>query len=71
MDRLERGGKFPVRVKLGEGFAGWVEEEIEDHLVAKAAERNIEKGDADQDCLSSLSGDDDEGKEDGDDDDDP
>ncbi len=30
--RLEAAGKFPKRVKLGEGAVGWVESEIDDYL---------------------------------------
>jgi predicted DNA-binding transcriptional regulator AlpA len=38
--RLEREGKFPKRVPLGANRHGWVDTEIDDWLVARAASRN-------------------------------
>jgi prophage regulatory protein len=38
--RLEREGKFPKRVPLGQSRHGWVDTEIDDWLVAHAASRN-------------------------------
>ena len=37
--RLEKAGKFPKRVQLGPNRVGWVEEEVQDWLVAKAMQR--------------------------------
>ena len=39
--RLINKGKFPRPVKLGEGTAAWVEQEIDDWLAERAAERAI------------------------------
>ncbi len=39
IDRLERAGLFPLRVRLGNGRCGWVEQEIEDWIQAKMALR--------------------------------
>jgi len=47
--RLEEEGKFPKRVKLGEGRyarVGWVESEILDWMRAKIAERDKRKKDS-------------------------
>lgn len=38
--RLEREGRFPKRVPLGANRHGWVDTEIDDWLVARAASRN-------------------------------
>ena len=38
--RLEAAGKFPKRVRLGTGRVGWVEEEVQDWLAARIAERD-------------------------------
>lgn len=32
IDRLERAGKFPKRIRLGECRVGWIETEIHDWL---------------------------------------
>lgn len=32
IDRLEKAGEFPQRVKLGNNRVGWLEEEIDDWL---------------------------------------
>ena len=40
--RLERDGKFPKRVPLGESRHGWLDSEIDDWLAARAAERDGE-----------------------------
>jgi prophage regulatory protein len=39
IDRLEKAGKFPKRVKLGENSVAWVEAEIDAWQSAKAAAR--------------------------------
>lgn len=39
MDRLEAAGQFPRKIKLGESAAGWLENELDDWLAARAAER--------------------------------
>jgi prophage regulatory protein len=38
--RLEAAGQFPKRVRLGQGRVGWVDEEIEDWLRQRIAERD-------------------------------
>jgi prophage regulatory protein len=38
--RLEADGKFPKRVQLGPGRVGWVDEEVQDWLKARIAERD-------------------------------
>jgi prophage regulatory protein len=37
--RLERDGKFPKRVRLGDSKHGWVDAEIEDWIASRMAER--------------------------------
>lgn len=37
--RLEAAGKFPKRVRLGQGRVAWVEQEVLDWMKAKADER--------------------------------
>jgi prophage regulatory protein len=39
VDRLEKQGKFPRRVHLGPATVAWVEEEIDQMLADKVAER--------------------------------
>lgn len=39
IDRLEKSGKFPKRVRIGENSVGWVESEIEAWIRARMAER--------------------------------
>jgi prophage regulatory protein len=41
LTRLERAGKFPHHIDLGENSIGWFEDEIDAHLEAKAAARPI------------------------------
>ncbi|MBV9570751.1 MAG: AlpA family phage regulatory protein [Alphaproteobacteria bacterium] len=38
--RLEAAGKFPKRIRLGTGRVGYVEEEIQDWIRSKVAERD-------------------------------
>ena len=40
--RLEAAGKFPQRVQLGPGRVGWVEEEIEEWMRVRIAERQTQ-----------------------------
>jgi prophage regulatory protein len=40
IQRLEDAGKFPRRVRLGQGRVGWVESEVDDWLKARIAERD-------------------------------
>jgi prophage regulatory protein len=40
--RLEREGKFPRRVQLGENRHGWLESEIDDWVLERMAARNVE-----------------------------
>jgi len=42
--RLEAAGQFPKRVRLGQGRVGWVEDEVEDWLKARVAERDAHTG---------------------------
>jgi prophage regulatory protein len=38
--QLERAGKFPRRVAIGEYRVGWVEREIDDYIAARIASRS-------------------------------
>ena len=38
--RMEKGGKFPQRVRIGGGSVGWLESEINHWLDGKAQERS-------------------------------
>lgn len=38
--RLEAAGQFPKRVRLGAGRVGWVDEEVDDWLRERIAERD-------------------------------
>ena len=38
--RLEVAGQFPKRVRLGAGRVGWVDEEVQEWLRARIAERD-------------------------------
>ena len=38
--RLEAAGKFPLHIKIGDNAIAWFEDEIDDHLDVKAAERD-------------------------------
>jgi len=40
LGRLERAGKFPQHIGLGENSIAWFEDEIDDFLEAKAAARD-------------------------------
>jgi prophage regulatory protein len=42
--RLEAAGKFPKRVQVGPGRVGWVDEEVEDWLKQRIAERDALTG---------------------------
>lgn len=39
LDREERAGRFPQRVHLGPNSVGWVEDEVDEWLEKRAAER--------------------------------
>ena len=41
LDRLEKAGKFPKRVRVGQNRVGWVYEEVENWLKQKVAERDL------------------------------
>ena len=41
--RLEAAGQFPKRVQLGLGRVGWVDEEVEDWIAERIAERDGRK----------------------------
>lgn len=38
--RMEKSGKFPRRITLGENSVGWLSDEIEQWVEKKAAERS-------------------------------
>jgi prophage regulatory protein len=38
--RMERDGKFPKRIQLGPNAVGWIEEEVDAWIEARAAERD-------------------------------
>lgn len=38
--RLEAAGSFPKRIRLGQGRVGWLEEEIDNWIAARLAERD-------------------------------
>lgn len=38
--RLEAAGRFPKRVRLGQGRVGWVEDEVQDWLRVLVARRD-------------------------------
>jgi prophage regulatory protein len=40
--RLEREGRFPKRVPLGESRHGWVESEIDNWIAERMASRRVE-----------------------------
>jgi prophage regulatory protein len=40
LDRMEKAGKFPKRVRLGAGTVAWVEGEIDAFMACKIAERD-------------------------------
>ena len=40
IQRLEDAGKFPRRIRLGQGRVGWLESEVNDWLAARIAERD-------------------------------
>jgi len=42
--RLEKAGKFPRRVRLGQGRVAWVEEEIDQWIRERIAERDALDG---------------------------
>lgn len=46
IDREERAGRFPRRVRIGRNTVGWVADEIEEWLAQRAAEREIARDDA-------------------------
>jgi prophage regulatory protein len=41
LDRLEKAGNFPKRVRLSSMTVAWVEEEVDAHLASKVAEREM------------------------------
>ena len=44
ISRLEDAGRFPKRVRLGQGRVGWIEQEVLDWLNARIAERDANTG---------------------------
>ncbi len=49
IDREEKEGRFPQRVRLGGNTIAWVDEELDAWLAQRAAERQGEGGVADDD----------------------
>lgn len=41
--RLEKSGRFPKRIHLGEASVGWLEHEIDSWLAERIAERDADK----------------------------
>ena len=41
IDRLEKAGLFPKRVRLGPARVGWIEQEVLDWLARRIAERDV------------------------------
>jgi prophage regulatory protein len=41
--RLEQAGKFPKRIQLGPGRVGWVEDEVQEWMRHRVAERDKPK----------------------------
>ena len=41
VDRLEKAGKFPKRIQLGENTVAWVEREVDAWLDAKISARDM------------------------------
>lgn len=42
--RLEAAGQFPKRVRLGQGRVGWIEDEVEDWIRVRIAQRDADTG---------------------------
>ena len=42
--RMEKEGKFPKRVQLGQNRVGWVEAEVDEWIKARIAERDMSAG---------------------------
>jgi prophage regulatory protein len=40
LGRLEAAGKFPLHINVGDNSTAWFEDEVDDFLEAKAAERD-------------------------------
>jgi len=38
--RLEAAGKFPKRIRLGQGRVGWLEHEVQDWIAQRVSERD-------------------------------
>jgi prophage regulatory protein len=41
--RLEQAGKFPKRIQLGPGRVGWIEDEVQEWMRHRVAERDKPK----------------------------
>ena len=41
IDRLEKAGEFPIRVRLGQNRVGWVESEVMDWLQKRIERREV------------------------------
>ncbi|MBK3732902.1 AlpA family phage regulatory protein [Azospirillum brasilense] len=50
IDRLEKAGKFPKRVRIGENSVGWLENEVEAWIAARVATRSSGPGPEGQLC---------------------
>ena len=44
IDRLEKAGLFPKRVRLGPARVGWLESEVQDWIKGRADDRNVYPG---------------------------
>lgn len=44
--RLIGEGKFPAPIRLGDRSSGWLENELDDYLAGRIAERNAQRGEA-------------------------
>lgn len=40
LDRLEAEGRFPKRVRLGQARVAWVEDEVDEWIASRVAERD-------------------------------
>lgn len=42
IDRLEKAGQFPKRVRLGPNRVGWLDQEVQEWLALLVARRNVD-----------------------------
>ena len=53
--RLQKAGKFPRSVPLGENTKPFIEEEIDEYLASRVAERDARSSNSGRKCLLPLS----------------